>query len=55
MITTGALNSSYQSIYDNSKFVVLWGADPSTSFTYRSQAQFFNEQNKGERHTNSCC
>ena len=40
MITTGALNSSMQSIYENSKLVILWGADPTTSFMYRSQTQF---------------
>lgn len=40
MVTTGALNSSLQSVYENSKLVVLWGADPSTSFMYRSQSQF---------------
>ena len=40
MFTTGALNSSIMDAYEHSNLVVLWGADPTTSFMYRSQSQF---------------
>jgi len=46
MITSGAVNNSTMDAYKNSKMVVIWGGDPTTSFHYRSQMQFYMSKMK---------